>query len=67
MIITRKDITVERVENPDKTDIRPFWKLKIRIPQLHLESPMTFTAEHAEEMADEICKMNVCPHCNKDI
>jgi hypothetical protein len=63
MIITRKDITVESVLNEN----RPFWRLRINLPQLHMYSALTYTVEHAEEMADEISKRDECPHCHTKI
>lgn len=67
MIITRKDITVESVPNENPNDNRPWWRLRINLPQLHMYSALTFTVDHAEEMADEISKRDECPHCHTKI
>lgn len=36
----------------------PYWKIIVDIPQLHLETPDLFTQEHANELIDEIARLD---------
>jgi len=52
----------------DEVKDMPWWKIMVYLPQLHLETPPLFTAEHAEELKEEIAALSdYCPHCKKKI
>jgi len=64
MQITPDKIVVIREPNEDPNDPRPWFRVIVYLPQLHMISARCFTAEHAHELVDDILSQDAfCKYC----
>ena len=59
-------ISVVRVENPIPGDKRPYFKLRILLPEQHLETPDLASQEYAYNLIDMMMKDSKCKHCGEE-
>ena len=65
MRLTRKNMQVVTAEF-DKDSGNPWYKIIVKLPELHLESPNIHTSKYGHDLIDKIEKLSdKCPHCNK--
>lgn len=63
MIITRDKIIVYKIPNDDPDDARPWYRIRIMLPQLMLETPNLYTHEYANDLLDMMMAESYCPFC----
>lgn len=66
MFVTEKMISVFSIPDPDPTDPRLWYKLKVLLPQLHMETPQIHTLEYANQLKTMIAKDSLCKFCGRD-
>jgi len=67
MRLTRKNMHVIQ-GGWDEWSKNPWWKIRIDIPELHLESPLVMTVDYAQFLINKIAKdYETCPHCGKKV
>lgn len=67
MRLTRKNMHVIQGAWDPKSG-NPWYKIRVDIPEIHLETPEIMTVDYGEELIETIDKSyEICPHCGKKI